>query len=390
VADVTVGILCSSPEGSASLRDLVNATGLAVVQLEVHEYCVAAGDRSARRFTESTPAVILVDMDDQNLALQSLRILHSALPATWLFVSGDGADTQAIIESMRAGAREFLPKPLTGKALQQALGRYISEKHKETEAKTAGKLYCVTSAKAGAGATSIAVNLAVALASAAEVKVALLDLTSAFSDVAAFLNLRPKFTIEQALASSSRLDSALLDSYTSSAYGVSILPGVASFDPGRTLPVAELARVLQVAAETYHYCICDFPVFSGKESFQLASQISTAILVAVTPDLPSLWRTEQLVRFLEGGECVDRVRLIVNRSRSADEIRDTEIQQAVKHPVFWKLPGDDASCTEAVNSGKPVVLLNGSELARSYRELAQELTGVVLPDKRRSFFKLFS
>jgi pilus assembly protein CpaE len=390
VSEIIVGILSPSAEASEVLRMQLNATGLAAVKLEVDEYCVAKGDRSTRRFTENQPEVIVVDMQDKSAALQSLHILHSSLPDTWLFVTSDNDDPQIIIETMRAGAREFLPKPITNRSLQDALGRYLAEKQKQKESKRIGKMYCVTAAKCGAGATTVAINTAVALAGGTDVRVALLDLNNPVGDVAAFLNLKPKFTIEDALGASSRLDSALLDSYTTSVHGVSVLAGASRFQPGTVPPIPELARLLEVAAESYSHCFFDFPISADKECFRLATEISSAILLVVTPELPSIWRADRLLRFLQGSDCLERIRLVVNRSSRADEIRDTEIEKAVNHSVFWKLQNDYPACIEAINSGEPLVTLDSSELARSYREFAREITGVVLPERRRGLLKIFS
>jgi pilus assembly protein CpaE len=389
VSKITVGILSPSPDTSELLRTQVHTTGFADVRLEIDEYCITSGDRSTRRFAETAPNIIIVDMQEQAASLQALSILHAALPDTWLFATSDNGDPQVIIETMRVGAREFLPKPVTNQALQQAIQRYMAERQRQKETKHAGKLYCVTAAKCGAGATSVAINTAVAGALAPDARVALLDLCNTFGDVAAFLNLKPKYKVDDALAASSRLDGALLDSYTTAAHRVAVLAGTTAFEPGRTMPIPELARILEVAAETYSHCFFDFAVSSDKDSFRLVTEISTAILLVVTPDLPSIWRTDRLIRFFEKNHCVDKVRLIVNRSCRADEIRDTEIQKGVNHPVFWKLPNDYAGSLQAVNSGKPVAATD-SELSRSYRELARELTGLTAPEKRRGLLKLFS
>src|SRR2546426_6800451 len=189
VSDVTVGILSPSPETSELLRIQIHATGLAAVKSEVDEYCISTGDRSTRRFLEGAPNIIIVDMHEEGQSLQSIGILHSALPDTWLFASSDNSDAQVIIESMRAGAREFLPKPITNQALQQAIHRYIADRQKQSESKRAGKMYCVTAAKCGAGVTSVAINTAVAVGSVPGVRAALLDLSNTFGDVAAFLNM---------------------------------------------------------------------------------------------------------------------------------------------------------------------------------------------------------
>jgi pilus assembly protein CpaE len=385
-----VGILSASPETSESLRTEINATGLARVKLEAGDPCASRGDSSTQRFVDCAPDFIIVDMQQRTSALKSLDVLHSALPESWLLASSDNDDPQLIIESMRAGAREFLPKPVTHQSLQQAFRRYMTERQKQTASKQTGRIYCVTSAKSGGGATSVAINVAVTLASAEGAKPAVLDLGNPFGDVAAFLNLKPGFTMVDALSAAPRLDSALLDSYTTAAHGVSILAGPQDFKPARAISVSELERVMRVAAETYTHTFCDLPVSSSEECLQLVLESCSAILLVVTPDLPSLWRTQRLIRFLQQKSCVQKTRLIVNRSRKADEIRESEIQEAVKHSVFWKLPDDYPACLNAVNSGKPLAAADSSELSRSYRELAQQLTGVTLPEKRRGLLNFFS
>jgi DNA-binding NarL/FixJ family response regulator len=61
-------------------------------------------------------------MNDSKAAVRALSILHLELPEAWLYVSARDAESQAIIESMRAGAREFLPQPIEIVVLTQAFG----------------------------------------------------------------------------------------------------------------------------------------------------------------------------------------------------------------------------------------------------------------------------
>jgi Flp pilus assembly CpaE family ATPase len=88
-----------------------------------------------------------------------------------------------------------------------------------------GALYCVTSAKGGAGATSVTLNLATALSELPETRVAVLDLNSPVGDAAAYLNLSPRFTASDAMEAAGRLDGVLLESYMSRSNGLAVLPG---------------------------------------------------------------------------------------------------------------------------------------------------------------------
>lgn len=385
--EITVGILAPSEETRELLRLQVNATGLAAVEVEVDQYCAASGDRPTRRFLESRPDIIIVDMQDQRAALQTLHILHAALPDTWLFVSSPSTEPQLIIETMRAGAREFFPKPIPARNMSEALGRFIAEKQRRQ--KDIGKIYCVTSAKGGVGATTLSINLATSLAAAPKTQVALIDLSGPVGDAASNLNLKPQFTVTDALHSAARLDPVLLESFASHVHGVSVLPGPNEFRPGQIPGADALAKLLEVVTQAYTHAIVDLSSALDKEQLQVATGMATNVVVVLTPELPALLRTERLLRYLSSIGLTDKLRLVMNRYRKSDEITDTEIEKALKCPLFWKLPNNYMGAIRAINSGDPVVSTNHSELADSYRELAYRLAELPPPEKRRGRFRLF-
>jgi pilus assembly protein CpaE len=388
--EIKVGILAPSSEALELLRIQVSATGLGSVSVEEEQYCGVYGDRATRKFIEARPDIIIIDMENRQAALRSLNILHAALPDTWLFVSSEASDPQLIIEAMRAGAREFLPKPLPPRNLTQALSRFLAEKQRLMEAGGVGKIYCVTAAKGGTGVTSIAINLATSLVEAPKTHVALIDLNSPVGDAVAHLNLKPQFTVSDALESSSRLDPVLLESYMSHSQGLSVLAGAKEFRPGQMPDGDALARMLEVATRTYTHCVIDLPCSLDKERLQLVTGMAASIVVVSVPELPALWRTERLLRYLATCAGTDKLRLVINRRLKTDEITDSEIERVMKYPVYWNLPNNYKGSIRAINTGIPLVSKNHSELARSYRELAYALAEIPLPEKRRGLFGLFS
>jgi pilus assembly protein CpaE len=387
---ISIGILSPTAEVRDLLRSQIQAVGLGAVDMEAEHYCAAYGDRPTRRFVEAQPDIIIIDMEDPQAAAQSLNILHAALPETWLFVISESNDPQLIIESMRSGAREFLPRPIPPRTLAQALNRFASEKQRRLESHGVGKIFCVTSAKGGAGATSVAINLATSLADAPKARVALVDLNSPVGDVVAHLNLKPQYTISDAIASAARLDPVLLETYMSHSHGISVLAGPKDFKPGNMPNADALSKVLDVITRTYTHCFVDLPSSLEKEQLQLVNEMATNVVIVSVPELPALWRTERLIKFLAANGSSDKVRLIINRTVKNDEITDSEIESVLKHSVYWKLPNNYKGSIRAINSGQPLVSQNHSELARTYRELAYKLADISLPDKKRGLFGFFS
>jgi len=288
-SEISVGIIAPSEEFREILRVQVSATGLASVEAEADQYCTAYGDRWSRRFVEVRPDIIIVDMQDVQASLQTLHVLHSVLPETWLFVSSDKSDPQLIIETMRAGAREFFPRPIPAHNLSQALGRYIAEMQRRQ--KNVGKIYCVTSAKGGVGATSVSINLATSIASVSKTQTALIDLSGPVGDTAPQLNIKAQFTVQDALASASRLDPVLLENYMSHAHGMAVLPGPREFRAGDVGRPDALAKLLDVASQSYTHSIIDLSSALDKEHIQVVAGMAAGIVVVSTPELPALWRT---------------------------------------------------------------------------------------------------
>jgi pilus assembly protein CpaE len=384
-----VGILSPAAETREFLHGQLQAANFAFTQVEGDQYCMEKADRTARRFLEAQPQIILVDMQDPQAALQALRVLHEVLPKTWLFVTSASDDSKLVIETMRAGAREFLPKPVPVSILAQALERYAAERQKAGENRPHGKIYCITAAKGGAGTTSVAVNLAVSLATARSAKVALLDLGSPVGDAAEYLNLKSGFSVSDALASAQRLDPVLLETYMSHTHGVAVLPGLREFRPGLLRPDA-LARMLGVAAEAYTHTFIDISCSQNPEELEVVTDLSTAVVIVMTPELPALWRTGRLIRLFEKTGGGEKLRLVLNRNSKRHELNSKEIEKTLGRPIYWRLPNNYPAAIGAVNSGKPLVAVNHSSLASAYFGLAQKLAGIPLRQTRRGLFGMFS
>jgi pilus assembly protein CpaE len=284
---VNVATLSPSTRIRAMLRQAVEATTLASVQLEVDEYCATFGDQPTRKLVQAHPQIILIDMDNPKVAIRALSIIHLELPEAWLFVTSERSEIDSILESVRAGAREFLPQPIEPSALNQALARYITE-HRPVHEDGEGTVYCVTPCKEGVGATSLAINIAAALAPLPDTKIALIDMNSPGGDVADYLNLKPQYTVVDALTAVSKLDVMLLETFVSYSHEVAVLPGPKESRPMPVLGREALFQMIQMVAKSYTHTFIDFHSNIDPNYLQVLSEISTAILLVLTPEVPSL------------------------------------------------------------------------------------------------------
>ena len=382
--EIRIGTLSPSSKVRQLFRERVGQAGVAAVSVESSHYSFGPAELSALR--ENPPEIFLIDLQDPLQGVESLKSLHAALPETWMLVSAEREDSNLIIEAMRSGAREFLPWPIETQSLSQAIQRYLAEQ-KDGKVATRAALFCVTAAKGGAGTTSLAVNLAASLAGMLP-SVALIDLNDPIGDLGVQLNVKSHFTILDALASASRLDSVLLESYMSRSHGISVLPGPRDFRSGRTHDAKALATMLEIARKTYAHIVVDLAASAGEAQLQLMAEMADPLILVLTPELPSIWRTKRLLECFTGLSHREKLRLVLNRSQNTDEISDEDIEEVLNTPIYWELPYCNASA-RAINSGTPLVCMNHYKLSHQYRELACKLAGITPPKKRSRLFGSF-
>ena len=169
---------------------------------------------------------------------------------------------------------------------------------------------------------------------------------------------------------------------------VSILAGLEEFEPGKGMPAEALSQLLEVVMQTYTHTVVDLPVSFDRELVEMVTGMSTAIIVVLTPDLPSLRRTDRLLRFMSAFDVSDKIRLVVNRSRKNDEITDRDVEKALKLPVSWKVLNDYGACIEAIHAGKALLSTSSKHLARNFRDFSNLLTGFQPPEKRKGLLSL--
>jgi pilus assembly protein CpaE len=371
---VKVGIIAQDVKTLDRLKQDLRTTGQATSVFE-GSGDVLTSRQELERLKQTVPEIVLVQATEPSTAVQTVNLLNRSLSDPWLLVVSKDTDAQFIIETVRAGAREFLADPVSAKELAQSFDRYFTERRKQSHAPQ-GKLYCVTSAKGGAGATTVAINLATAQAGIPSSRVALIDLMNPLGDVAAYLNLKPEYSFSDVLGAGARLDPVLLETYMTHAGKIAVLPGPGEYRPAEAVDVQAVAKTLDLAREAYTHTVVDLPSSCDEDLLRMCSQMSDGFLIVLTPEIHALWRTHRLLLFL-GHICAPEIlKVVLNRSHKRDRITSNHIENTLGHPVVCSLPNDYGTAIESVNAGKPLVSFNSTRLARSYVKLAHRLAGV--------------
>jgi pilus assembly protein CpaE len=378
---IKVVVIAGTHEERTLVQAAVDGTSMARA-VDLLNFPVNATDLIVRQAQETNADVLLVDIphDNPSTALRALDYFQSEFPKAAIFAIGDTSQPQVIIQAMRAGAREFLPRPAHVNHLVEAFARLTSQRAcKNTENR--GTLYTVLNAKGGSGATTVAVNLAMAL-QGLHGSTALVDLAP-LGHTALHLNVKPAFTVLDTIRNLHRLDADLLGSYmVRCPSGLQALAGIT--EPFEAEPAnADFARLLDVLLNYYSHVVVDCSARYDAMTRGVCDLSHSVLLVAQT-DVVSLWSASQVHNYLRTSGNRDNVRLILNRYRKASGFTETDVEQLTHTRVLWKVPNHFPLVSNAIERGTPVTQQNHSEIASSFVGLATALTGAPVPQKPKA------
>src|SRR3954465_483048 len=177
-------------------------------------------------------------------------------------------DTVVLTESLRAGMREVVAerdRAALGSAVRRAREIARAMRSQGTVSTPAddfrhlGRVITVFSAKGGCGKTTIATNLAAAIADGGRRSVCLLDLDLAFGDVAIAMQLFPAHTIADAVPIADTLDATAIGALlTPHSPGLTTL--VAPVEPGSAdIPTPVASGIMRLLRATFEYGVVDTP-----------------------------------------------------------------------------------------------------------------------------------
>jgi pilus assembly protein CpaE len=373
MAELSVVIVATDNEQRAVLQVLVDGTSVARTVHTCANFPVADSDPVTRRVHAADPDVTLVDipLDNPALALRAIELLRQEMPEAAIFAIGVLTQPQVIVTAMRAGAREFIERPTTTTDLLEAFVRLTAAQRKGRQEGIRGKVLSVINAKGGNGATTVAVNLALALQSAYG-QTALVDLAP-LGHAALHMNLKPVFNVADATRNLHRMDSSLLESFMiRHSGGLQLLAGTnvpAAVDPS----TAEFVRLFDMLVTHYRYVVVDVSSRFDAASRLIASLSETVLLVACS-DVASLWSAARVQQYLGETGGRERVRLVLNRFRKVPGFSEADAETAVGAKLLWRIPNQYFAVSGAIDRGTPVMDQRNSEMARCFAGLAQELT----------------
>ena len=329
------------------------------------------------------PAIVLVSIEEPlSRSLSTIQALTRGNPRWTVVGITNSFDREVFRRTVLAGARDVLLRGSSPTELHDALIqahnadalRIASTGHDPTA--PTGSILSVFGVKGGVGKTTIATNLAVALAQESSASVALVDLDVPFGDIAMLLDIHPEHDVVDALNDAviddlERLQNVLVRT----SQGVHVLSSPLAPDDTGAIDSRRVGRLLSRLAAVHQFVIIDTPV-GLTELTAAALDASELALLVTTPEIAALRRTHACLRLLQGLEFpTSKLQLVLNRVDSKTRVSTREAVDALGQPITWRVANDYAAMQSAA-VGTPVVEAQPkSRLARDIRLIARQLVG---------------
>jgi pilus assembly protein CpaE len=340
------------------------------------------------------PDLVLVDFDaDDVTLLRNLRKV-SGLEDVPVIALTDRKAVHAPLRAIRAGANDVLFKPVDPNEAREVFSRVIEmhRAHRHSHSKL-GKAMAFMHLSGGAGATTLAVNAACALAKMApEKQTCLLDLDIQFGNAANLLDLPTASPVQEFIDDPNRLDESLLESMMlRHQTGLQVFTAPRALLPLTAYGPEGIHSLVDVARHRFGNVIIDLPVALAPWTDSVL-KAATVIYLVASSSIPSAHRLVKFFDLLnEEGVRDLPIKLVINRhnrsSNRANDITVAQFEQATARKVDYTIPNDYSLISMSHGQGRPAVRLKpNSPFTVALMDMLGAELGNETMKRKKSFF----
>jgi pilus assembly protein CpaE len=382
---VSVQAFCETVETALAVRSASEDRRLGKAHVTVQMGGVAAAIEAYR--TVPTPNVIILETEASSDILAGLDQLATVCDAgTRVVVIGSDSDVAPYRELVRRGVNDYVIGPVDTLDVVRSICSLFSA----SEAVTVGRIVAVVGAKGGVGASTVAHNVAWAIARDLSLDSVVIDLDLAFGTASLDYNKDPLQGIANAVFSPDRPDTALIERLLAKCTdNLSLLAAPATLERVYDFGEQAFDAIFDTLRMTTPCIVLDVPhQWSGWTRRALIG--ADDILIVAEPDLANMRNAKNMLNMLKASRPNDRTPLYCLNQvglPKRPEIEAREFAKAIESQPIAVIPFDSRLFGEAANNGHMI-----AEIAASHRttatflQIAQRLTGRGETKKpRRSF-----
>ncbi len=375
VPRISLQAFCETPEVAQAVREAISDRRMERAHVKVHMGGPAAAIEAYR--TAATPNVIFLETTAARRDLiDYLDALAEFCDAgTKVVIAGRTNDIVLYRELMGRGVSEYLVAPF---AVLDFI-RTISHLYTSEGAQPVGKIIACTGAKGGAGASTLAHNIAWSIARDLEIQTVLADLDLGFGTGGLDFNQDPPQGIAEALFAPDRVDANLVDRLLSRCSDkLSLLAAPATLDRVYDFPETAFDAVMDILRASTPCVVLDVPHMWTAWTRRMLLGADEIIIVAA-PDLANLRNTKSLLDTMRTArQCDGKPRLVLNGIGVAKrpEIAINDFAKAVDLEPTATIAFEPRLFGTSANNGQMIAEVEpASKVNETIAELARIVTG---------------
>jgi pilus assembly protein CpaE len=372
---VSVQAFCDTVETAAAIQSAGEDRRLGKAHVKIQMGGITAAIEAYRG--SPTPNVIMLEAEGRGEGiLAGLDTLAEFCDAgTRVIVVGRTNDVTLYRELVRRGVSDYMISPVgTLDVVRSICGLFSAP-----DAKPVGRVIAVVGAKGGVGASTVAHNIAWAVARDLALDSVVTDLDLAFGTAGLDYNQDPPQGIADAVFSPDRIDTAFIDRLLSKCSDhLSLLAAPATLERAYDFGAEAFDGIFDALRATMPCVVLDVPhQWTGWTQRTLVS--ADDILIVATPDLANLRNAKNLFDFLRTSRLNDhRPFYMLNQVGipKKPEIKPADFAKALEDQPVAVIPFEPALFGSAANNGQMIAEVSANNRnAETFVQLAKLLTG---------------
>ena len=382
---VSVQAFCETVPTATTVRSAAEDRRLTKVHLSVHMGGIAAAIEAYHK--APTPNVIILETQEQTNILNGLDELATVCdPGTRVIVIGGANDLAPYRELVRRGVNDYVIGPIGVIDVVRSICSLFSA----SEAVTVGRMIAVMGAKGGVGASTVAHNMAWAIARDLALDSVVIDLDLAFGTAGLDYNQDPLQGIANAVFSPDRLDSSYVERLLAKCTDhLSLLAAPATLEQVYDFGADAFDSIFDTLRMTTPCIILDVP-HQWTAWTKRALVGADDILIVAEPDLANMRNARNMMNMLKASRPNDRPPVYCLNQVGMPKRPEIELRafaKTIESAPIATIRFDSKMFGMAANNGQMIAEIAASHrTTRTFQQIARRLTGRPEPTKTRGSF----
>ena len=338
------------------------------------------GQEALDKAKELQPHIALLDIDLEGIdGLKVTEILSKDNQNIQSIIMSVKSSPEYFRQAMKSGAKDYLIEPFSNQDISDAIhnvfNKWLKDKAELFSEDNNAKVITFFATKGGVGRTTLAVNLAAALAAKGK-RTLLIDASLQFGDVALTLDLHPKCTINDVIEKDEFTPDGIERRITKHASSLEVLAAPKEPALAEAVNSKHIQQIIDAIKPLYQFIIIDMPATITEKELAILDKTSLLFLVA-TLEITSLKNTKSLLKTLQDiNYDVSKIKIILNKDMPDVGIDKASLEAGLGIPVYATIPMDSILVQVSLNKGESFVLKSPASLiSRTIIDVAEKLIG---------------